>query len=319
LPPIRKRSRVTADRAVAAVEELLNDGGCAVNELVKNDYGFDLHVQLPGHVPEDEEDEWPMSPHSVLVQVKGGSYVTAGVRLDVDRWQYLLSSMVPVYVAAVPSEAPNWIASVEELLPNGVTNIETATYGAAPDRPLWSSHAFVTDALLAAKLGSPRVRRWWRSMQPEVTVHEYPDPIEFREAGYELLIHILDLSILSLITPEPMEVDAFQRCADKALDIVTGHHRLVAALEEVRLMYEGWGGRPEVAFDLLVQVPESQFLQQTGRPTPEGIEGGNFMHSLNESLSLTELALPAIDRFLESMARYEDPGDEYYDDYLHGY
>jgi hypothetical protein len=315
LRPIRKRSRVTADRAVAAVEELLNEGGCAVNELVKNDYGFDLHVQLPDHLPEETEDEWPMSPHSVLVQVKGGSYVSSGIRLDVDRWQYLLSSMAPVYLAAVPSATSKWIASVEELLPHGVTYIETATYSAAPRRASWSSKGFVTDALLASKLGNPRVRRWWRSMQPQVTVDEDPDPSEFREAGYELLIYILDLAILSLITSDTMEVDDFQRCADKAEDMIVSHHRLVAALEEVRLVHDAWGGRREVAVDLLVQVPESQFLEQTGRPTPEGIEGSNFLHSLSESVSLTELALPAIDRFLESMERYEDPGADYYDGY----
>jgi hypothetical protein len=51
MPPTRRRTQQTGDRAVTATEELLNEAGCAVNELVQNDYGFDLHVQLPAHVP----------------------------------------------------------------------------------------------------------------------------------------------------------------------------------------------------------------------------------------------------------------------------
>src|SRR4051794_17673553 len=143
MSPIRKRSKLTADRAVGAVEDFLNEAGCAVNELVQNDYGFDLNVQLPERMPEDTDDEWPMSPYTVLVQVKGGAYVSSGVRLSVERWTYLLSSMAPVYLAAVPESAPNWIASVEELLPTGVTYITTATYVAAPSAPSWSPKAFV--------------------------------------------------------------------------------------------------------------------------------------------------------------------------------
>ena len=64
VPPIRKRSKSTADRAVRAVEDRLDEAGCAVNELVQNDYGFDLHVQLPDRLPEEADQAWPMSPYS---------------------------------------------------------------------------------------------------------------------------------------------------------------------------------------------------------------------------------------------------------------
>jgi hypothetical protein len=73
----------------------------------------------------------------VLVQVKGGAYVDSGVRLDVDRWEYLLASASPVYLAAVPAGKAPWIASVERLLPLGLEYAHTAIYEARPSRDTW--------------------------------------------------------------------------------------------------------------------------------------------------------------------------------------
>jgi hypothetical protein len=139
---------------VGATQELLDEAGCAVNELTKNDYGYDLHVHLPEWLPDPSADAWPMSPHAALVQVKGGSYVDSGVRLSVDRWDYLRAAMTPVYLAAVPQNSNSWIASVEELLPAGGSEIRTGSYEARPAHPSWDPAAFVSEAVLGAQLGS---------------------------------------------------------------------------------------------------------------------------------------------------------------------
>jgi hypothetical protein len=58
MPPIRKRSKQTADLAVDTTEAFLQDAGCAINE---QHYGFDLHVRLPEALPDPRPDESPMS------------------------------------------------------------------------------------------------------------------------------------------------------------------------------------------------------------------------------------------------------------------
>jgi hypothetical protein len=149
---IRRRAHQTGDRAVIATEDFLNSAGCAVNQLVQNDYGFDLHVQLPSVVPADEADGWAMTSLSVLVQVKGGTYTEPGVRLRSDRWEQLLGSMTPVYVAAVPTSGEPWIALVEELLPFGIDGLRTKSHLAVPERKRWEAASFVPEAQAAALL-----------------------------------------------------------------------------------------------------------------------------------------------------------------------
>ncbi len=305
MPPIRKRTKKTADHAVNKTEEMLGEAGCAVNELVQNDYGFDLHVQLPEEYPDIDADQWPMSPYSVLIQVKGGAYVRSGVRLDVDRWEYLLNSMSPVYIAAVPEATTAWIASVEELLPTGVEYIATQSFEVEPVHPSWDPKAFVSGALLNAKLGSPRLRRWWRQLQPDLS---HPNP---RERGHALLLFLLDLAVLQAISGATMDVSDFDECAEKAREMVAGQHQLVEALKALQLAHETSGGL-EIDVDLPVYVPEGHFVEQSGRVTHDGLAGSNNLTALSGQVSLRHLATPTIESFLAGLDLDEYDPEEYW-------
>jgi hypothetical protein len=284
---------------------LLDTAGCAVNELVKNDYGFDLHVQLPESVPDDSDEGWPMSPLSVLIQVKGGTYVESGVRLRRDRWEYLLGSAAPVYVAAVPAESDRWIASVEELLPSGLETIRTGSFAAQPRRPSWTPKPFVADALASALLGTPRLRRWWRRLQPGFYDEEPHD------RGHELLLYLLDLEILAAIDGPAMPTEAFHECAENVRALIENEHLLTEALEAAELAHRGRGGDIGLDIDLAVYVPESDFVEPSGIVTPAGIEGHNNLAALGNEVIMRRLTAAAIERFVwETDWDYTDDWDE---------
>ena len=254
-----------------------------------------MHVQLPEEMPDTGAEGWAMSPYAVLVQVKGGAYVNSGVRLQVDRWAYLLASMTPVYVAAVPEADLPWIASVDRLLPRGVADIETQSYEARPTSPLWDPRAFLSEAQLGAKLGSPRLRRWWRGLQP------YLDDDDPFDRAHELLLYLLDLAVLSVITGPTMDVQQFYESADKVRTMVATHHPLVAALSELELAYETETSGLELGVDLAVSVPEREFVEPSGKVTSEGVAGRNNLVTVSEEMSLIQLATPTIDLFLASL------------------
>jgi hypothetical protein len=263
-----------------------------VNELIKNDYGFDLHVQLPDHVPDESEEGWPMSSLSVLIQVKGGTYTESGVRLRRDRWEYLSGSMTPVYVAAVPEESDPWVASVEELLPLGLESVQAQSFSALPRQRSWAAAPFVSDALAGALLGSPRLRRWWRQLQP---AFYYEEPYE---RGHELLGYLLDLEILVAIDGTTMSTGTFYDCAEKVRALVENEHLLIEALEVAELVHRSHSGELSLAVDLAVYVPESEFIEPSGLVTPRGIEGHNNLAAVGEKVILRRLTAPAIERFL---------------------
>ena len=300
MPPIRKRTKQTGDHAVNVTQEMLDAAGCAVNELTANDYGFDLHVQLPEDMPDPDADGWAMSPYSVLVQVKGGTYVDGGVRLRTDRWAYLLGSMTPVYIAAVPAAKPSWIAAVDELLPLGVEYINTQSYETRPSAPRWDPAAFVSEALLGAKLGGPRLRRWWRQLQPNLGQE---DP---RRRGESLLLYLLDLAVLSAVSQGTMDVQDFDECAEKVRSMVETHHALSTALEEVGLVWISESAGLELALDLAVYVPEGEFVEQNGKATSEGITGHNNLIAVSEEMAALHLATPTINAFIASRQHDED-------------
>jgi hypothetical protein len=300
VPPIRRRTKTTADRAVNVTQDMLDDAGCAVNELTANDYGFDLHVQLPEDIPDPDVDGWPMSPYSVLVQVKGGAYVDSGVRLRVDRWEYLLGSMTPVYIAAVPASKSAWIAAVEELMPRGVDYITAQSHEAKPAAPRWDPGAFVSEALLGAKLGGPRLRRWWRQLQPNLAV---PDP---KRRGQNLVLYLLDLAILGAVTKDAMDVQDYDEIAEKVRSMVATHHPLAGALEEVGLVGVSDRSGLELRLDLAVYVPEREFVEHSGKVTSEGIAGHNNLIAVSEEMAILHLAMPTINAFLASR-KDDDP------------
>jgi hypothetical protein len=293
VPPIRKRTKQTADRAVAAAEELLDDAGCAVNELTKNDYGFDLHVQLPDHVPDESEEGWPMSSLSALIQVKGGTYIESGVRLRRDRWEYLSGSMTPVYVAAVPEESEPWVASIEELLPLGLGSVQGDSFSAQPRQRSWAPKPFVSDALAGALLGSPRLRRWWRQLQP--VLYDDDEPYD---RGHELLRYLLDLEILVAIDGTTMSTATFYECEENVRALVANEHLLIEALEAAELVHRSDSGGLRLDVDLAVYVPESEFIEPSGLVTARGIEGHNNLSALGERVVLRRLTAPAIEKFL---------------------
>ena len=301
MPPIRRRTKLLADRAVAATEEPLDEAGCAVNQLVENDYGFDLHVLLPTQVPEGYEDGWPMSPLSVLVQVKGGTYVESGVRLRRDRWEYLLGSMTPVYLAAVPATGQPWIAPVEELLPLGINSVRTASFAAAPRWKSWAPRPFVADALAGAMLGSSRLRAWWRLLQPAPSEYLY-------DWGHELLTYLLDLEVLAAISGPMMASDEFEECAERVREIVVNEHLLAEALIKLGLAYRSTK-ELELDIDLAVYVPEGDFVEQSGRVTDAGVAGHNNLRTVGDAPA-RYLAAPAIERFLDEFD-WEIEYDEY--------
>lgn len=309
MPPIRRRTQQTGDRAVTATEELLNEAGCAVNELVQNDYGFDLHVQLPAYVPEEGDEGWPMTPLSVLVQVKGGAYVDSGVRLRRDRWGDLLGSMTPVYVAAVPVEPKPWIAAVEELLPLGLDEIRGGSYVARPKRESWAPGPFVSEALAGALLGSPRLRRWWRRLQPDLESERQYD------RGHALLRYLLDLEVLTAISGPTMQFEDFQECEENVRIALSNEHRLVEALQRLGLVRIGDAGEVDLQHvELAAYVSEGDFVEPSGLVTEEGVSGHNNLRMIGDTVALRYLAAPAIERFLEQFdwgAEYDD--DAYWD------
>lgn len=300
MPPIRRRTKRTGDHAVNVTQEMLDDAGCAVNALTTNDYGFDLLVQLPEDIPDPDADGWPMSPYSVLVQVKGGAYVESGVRLRTDRWEYLLGSMTPVYIAAVPESKPAWIAAVDELMPLGVEYITAQSYEVKPPAPRWDPAAFVSEALLAVKLGGPRLRRWWRQLQPNLSE---PNP---QRRGENLLLYLLDLAVLSAVGNGTMEVQDFGECAEKVRSMVETHHPLTASLEAVELVTLSDRTGLRLNTDLAVYVPEGEFVEQSGKVTAEGITGHNNLIAVSEEMALLHLATPTIHAFLASR-KDDDP------------
>jgi hypothetical protein len=293
MPPIRRRTQQTGDRAVTATEGLLNEAGCAVNELVQNDYGFDLHVQLPTHVPEESDEGWQMTPLSVLVQVKGGTYVESGVRLRRDRWGDLLGSMTPVYVAAVPAEAKPWIAAVEELLPLGLEEIRGGSYRASPERESWAPAPFVSEALAGTLLGSPRQRRWWRRLQPDL------DSGSAYDRGHALLRYLLDLEILIAIGGPTMQFEDFQECEENVRLVLSNEHRLLEALQRVGLVWIGEAGEVDLRIELAAYVSEGDFVEPSGQVTDEGVSGHNNLRMIGDRIALRYLAAPAVERFLE--------------------
>lgn len=291
MPPIRRRTKLIADRAVRATEELLDEAGCAVNQLEENDYGFDLHVLLPTRVPEGYEDGWPMSPLSVLIQVKGGTYVDSGVRLRRDRWEYLLGSMNPVYLAAVPKKTSPWIASVEELLPRGIEQVKTGSFSAEPKRKSWAPEPFLVDALAGAMLGNTRLRRWWRQLQPDLDREPY-------DAGIALLTYLLDLEVLAGISGPTMSFEEFQECAERVREIVVNEHTLSEALIKIGLAHRSRVKDLELSVDLEVYVLERDFVDQSGQVTTAGIDGHNNLRAAGDAPARF-LAAPAIERFLD--------------------
>jgi hypothetical protein len=303
MPPIRRRTQQTGDRAVTATEELLNEAGCAVNELVQNDYGFDLHVQLPAYVPEEGAEGWPMSPLSVLVQVKGGTYVEPGVRLRRDRWADLLGSMTPVYIAAVPAEAVPWIAAIEELLPLGLQQIRGGSYRASPNRESWAPAPFVSEALAGALLGSPRQRGWWRRLLPDL------DRGTDFDRGHALMRYLLDLEVLIAISGPTMQFEQFQECEESVRVGLANEHRLLEALQRVGLVGIGDEGEVNLHVELAAYVPEGDFVEPSGQVTDEGVSGHNNLRMIGDRVALRYLAAPSIERFLEQFdweAEYDD-------------
>lgn len=292
--PTRLKSHSTGDRAVAVTEEFLDAAGCVVNTLEKRDYGFDLHVQLPESVRVDGDESWTMSPYTINVQVKGGAYVDPGVRLDVERWKWLLASPSPIYLAAVPESEPRWIAAVEELWPRGLPELNHASAAARPERASWDAASFVTEALLGVKLATPRMRAWWRAMQPVFGYEEQAVD------GLYLLRYLLDLAVLEQISGPAMDAYDYERCASRAMELASSHHRLWSALLDLNLVRDGPGG-PECSLDLEIYVPEGDLVLADGTVTDAAFAGRNHIVSASGELALAHLALPTIEAFLASL------------------
>jgi hypothetical protein len=166
--PIRTRASVTGEKAVIAVLGLLVDAGCAVNELTRNDYGFDLHVLLPKRYPDRTSESWQLSGQQALVQVKGSERNLRRVPLRRQQVRFFASASVPTYVA-LSTPKGEWIELIERLEP------VRAVLGADPteadedrkaklmidapgDRALWDPETFANDASLMASLGTARRR-----------------------------------------------------------------------------------------------------------------------------------------------------------------
>jgi hypothetical protein len=143
------------------------DAGCAVNELVADDYGFDVHVLLPERYPGDAP-KWPMSSQSALLQIKGGKSFDKGVRLTHAMWRFYLRSPTPTYLAVIPSSAAPWIELVDRLagaldvpaalLPEG-DDERASRLQPEPGTEMWNAQLFIEDARLYAAADGRRARR----------------------------------------------------------------------------------------------------------------------------------------------------------------
>jgi hypothetical protein len=166
---LRTASHKVGDEATLRTTAFLNKAGCAVNSLVANDYGFDLHVLLPENPP-PHGSSWIMSPSAVHVQVKGGRQVRSGVRLPTSVWRFYVDAPTPTYIAAAPRRGrDSWIESVDRLWRDApqTTDDKFRTY--KPATPRWDGAHFVLDAQRRALLGSPSIRSWWDDLSPDLS------------------------------------------------------------------------------------------------------------------------------------------------------